>query len=1379
MLHSAAKVAATGLFTKIPIIELTTCNLNGLKDNGHLVARRLRTPTQCVLFQETKLNNSKHLDTFQCHLSNEVGAGKYKLFTNDLRALCTDSQNHRRCGVASYFHESLPGYVDLHHLHRLDRPGRYMVVRTQWDDTPVYFHNVYAPVVPNMRHTFFDALPRDFEDDSVHFVGGDFNLPLDEHLDASRPRPDHTAGKVECVAWLTALGVIDVWRVQHPNERVFSGPGRSNRLDYMFADQGIVTQYHVNSTYASNSFAGDHLEHTIALSQGHRTPERSYWRLPRELLQNPDIARAIKEEARALLDTMSSDDTQNHGAMWYGWLKRIKKHLQKSHRHHLQSMHEKLNSLKLKWMATRRASEYGHAADGDVDAARLALDNARAEYRQHLLDQQFDFHANVNERGSSHFFRRPNGLKVSISTATVDGVPVTDEDTVKATFTAHWKSIMVAPADRPPLNRARRRAVIQAISRRLTSAQRDALDRPLTAAELCSALKTMHPNKSPGPDGWPAAFFQVAPEEFSEILLKVFQYQLTHHGQLLLQQRRSAVALLFKAGDRGDPGNYRPIALMSVEVKILSRALAYRLAHVAPHLVHQSQAGFVPGRRLHDHVMLVQALQTFCTNEDHDYYATFLDFSKAYDMVDQEFLFDVLKEVNIGPAFVSWVELLYNSPLVQIIFNGVLGPTIRPNRGVKQGCPLSCMLFVLYLEPLGEMLRALPHLGIPLPNDNVVTSIFFADDSTLMSNSLPAAVEQMAIVQEFCSVSGARLNHAKCMTLVLNDHLDPTDIEADELLNILPSGQPAKYLGLLFGHRLPRDFQVQQLNDKFLAAFQLWGCRARTLQGRKLITTTMLLSLLWHVTAAVHVPKAMVNAWQQMINKYVLSRKTLPADLYRPLIHRTWQFDKSLGLGIPHVASKLRSQRLLRLQQLMTPDPPDAPAPWKTLVLRQFSRTMDKLHRNDHPFDFLLYYPNRSSKWLFLRELHPLWHDIWCQWASTPMLQRIAVPPNLHTVMNLPVWLTSYEAMQVDRAGHTSNVAKNPSIRRWCRHGANNGLRCLKDLLTRQGTWPTKAAFVARMSNNNPGAEVQLTSSGTIELATPDRAGLVYNHLTKLFDQVLRAFQVRPGTPLPDVPSTCHPFVAIVKDQPQLFEVWPKRYISRLAFHAPFDDRVHPMATSTRMTKEDLAQYIRLVRRVCRVPPPVHADVWFRLLMNMLPVNSRFYYMQPAQSDAVCCVYDDCDAVETQHHAFHTCGHVYPLWTFHATAWRCYGVPFDWAAITNFDRFQVNARGAPHKDALFVLWSLLCASNLYSVWTQHNAIKYDDKSPLPCAAWQELSFISWTASIRRWLRQHDPDDPERLAMLTVLRTLLQQQGYRALWAKYPSSVVLQPSFITD
>ncbi|OQR88803.1 hypothetical protein THRCLA_10092 [Thraustotheca clavata] len=669
----------------------------------------------------------------------------------------------------------------------------------------------------------------------------------------------------------------------------------------------------------------------------------------------------------------------------------------------------------------------------------------------------------------------------------------------------------------------------------------------------------MNPKKSPGPDGWTAGFFQLDPVVFSEILLLVFNYQLTHHGQLLPKQRESAIALLFKAGDRGNPGSYRPIALMPVEAKVLSRALAYRLASYSPQLIRPTQAGF----------------------------------------------------------------------------------------------------------PLGAMLREKTHLGIALPHGETITSLFFADDSTLLSNSLQDAVEQMEIVERFCEVSGAKLNQSKCMTLVLNNHLDPNDIEAEGLLNILASGQPVKYLGILFGHMLPTEFQVKHLNDKFLECFQHWGCRARTLQGRKLLVNTVMLSLLWHVTTVLPIPEPAGQGWQSKLNKFVLGRKTGP----RPSSASDLAIRSCTSTGS---ATCVGQDPGTATSATTTPYGVDVDyfttvaAPCSTSI----RRTLAKLYRDTHPFDFLLYHPNTSSKWLCLWELHTLWRDIWAQWAAIPMKERMPMVPNLSTAMAMP-----YDAMR---------------------------------------------------NHNNAGADI-----------------------------------------LP------HPFVAMVKDNVQPFQRWPRRLIIDLACHAPSVVVQHPMASTQRSTDADLKRYVRLVRRTCRKPPSLQADVWLRLLYNMLPVNSRFYYLQVAQPTAVCCAYG-CGAVEAQLHAFHQCSHINHVWQFHARAWQCYGVNFEWSTVSNLDNFGVNHRGVELKSAIFLVWSPLTATVLHKIWTQHNAIQYNNKAPLPETTWYELTFLGWTTLVRRWLRLQDADSTDRQPVLDVLEMLSSQPHYRALWAKYPRCLSLQP-----
>ncbi|KAF0706606.1 hypothetical protein As57867_006708, partial [Aphanomyces stellatus] len=104
----------------------------------------------------------------------------------------------------------------------------------------------------------------------------------------------------------------------------------------------------------------------------------------------------------------------------------------------------------------------------------------------------------------------------------------------------------------------------------------------------------------------------------------------------------------------------------------------------------------------------------------------------------------------------------------------------------------------------------------------------------------------------------------------------------------------------------------------------------------------------WHVTKATPVPPETVDTWQSMLCRYILGRKTLPTDKYRPLVAPPLQFDPELGLGLPHDASKLRAQRLQLLQRAMAPAAADPPL-WQPLVLLQFERSIGRLHREtDH-----------------------------------------------------------------------------------------------------------------------------------------------------------------------------------------------------------------------------------------------------------------------------------------------------------------------------------------------------------------------------------------------------------------------------------------------
>ncbi|CAK4120485.1 unnamed protein product, partial [Aphanomyces euteiches] len=168
-------------------LQILTANINVLKDNGHKLAEGLLKHHNVVALQETKIAHRFQHDTFRFHLDHALGVGNYLLATNDQRHTQDSSEQHRSSGVMMLFHKVTPGFARLVHNKALDIPNKYMVVHTWWEDTPVFFHNVYAPVQNQEREAFFDALPRDFPVNAQHIIMGDFNLPLQRELDAMDP----------------------------------------------------------------------------------------------------------------------------------------------------------------------------------------------------------------------------------------------------------------------------------------------------------------------------------------------------------------------------------------------------------------------------------------------------------------------------------------------------------------------------------------------------------------------------------------------------------------------------------------------------------------------------------------------------------------------------------------------------------------------------------------------------------------------------------------------------------------------------------------------------------------------------------------------------------------------------------------------------------------------------------------------------------------------------------------------------------------------------------------------------------------------------------------------------------------------------------------
>ena len=110
-----------------------------------------------------------------------------------------------------------------------------------------------------------------------------------------------------------------------------------------------------------------------------------------------------------------------------------------------------------------------------------------------------------------------------------------------------------------------------------------------------------------------------------------------------------------------------------------------------------------------------------------------LDFTKAFDSLEWNFLFKTLRFFNFGPSFIKWIETIYYQPVAYVKNNGHFLDTFGISRGIRQGCPVSALLFIVCVEILGKKIRScntLEGFVFSCP-EKPVKVIQYADDGNL------------------------------------------------------------------------------------------------------------------------------------------------------------------------------------------------------------------------------------------------------------------------------------------------------------------------------------------------------------------------------------------------------------------------------------------------------------------------------------------------------------------------------------------------------------------------------------------------------------------------------------------------------------------------
>ena len=187
---------------------------------------------------------------------------------------------------------------------------------------------------------------------------------------------------------------------------------------------------------------------------------------------------------------------------------------------------------------------------------------------------------------------------------------------------------------------------------RLKDGDQDICEGLITLMECDLASQKMKLDKSPGLDGIPIEFYHTFWHILGSFLIKIYNESFQIE-KLCNSQRTSVLSLLHKKGDVNLLKNYRPISLTNVDYRILGQVLANRLHKVLPTLISHDQAGYVKGRYIGNNIRAIEDLILYAEKENVNSIICFLDFQKAFDSVEWECIYRVLKKFNIGNDYIQ------------------------------------------------------------------------------------------------------------------------------------------------------------------------------------------------------------------------------------------------------------------------------------------------------------------------------------------------------------------------------------------------------------------------------------------------------------------------------------------------------------------------------------------------------------------------------------------------------------------------------------------------------------------------------------------------------------------------------------------------------
>ena len=803
--------------------------------------------------------------------------------------------------------------------------GRAILTEIPWQaNNTLRILVVYAPNNSRDNKSFWEELTEIFERNpnlNPDVILGDLNI-VEDGLDRAPGHLDE-GGAVEALRALkNQVCVADGWRRTNPNRRGFTyihkANGSQSRIDRIYVAEEMLhecTEWKIETT----SILTDHQMISARISTA-TTPliGRGRWAIPLYVLEDEQTWKEICKLAKRTEDEIEAIKYRrtanvNPQTIYKKFKENVRETCRVRARKIVPAARDKIRKLyeRLEWVNNCPL----HITPDDIALEVIRINEDITALERHLFETNRNTSAVKNRLEGetiSRYWTKLNKERKPRDTIHRLKNPLNETDDYETNSTRmaeiardyHEKLQNIDRNTTEETNPQEMNKVLDHIPRRLTVKQRSDLAKRVKRDDISEALANSANGKAAGMDGIPTELWKKLNDEYDpetdeasnticdiiEVLMRVYNDIETHGVQPGSGFNDGWMCPIYKKGDKENIANYRPITVLNTDYKIFTKVLSERLANVAPDLIHNNQVGFVKGRSIFDQVKLAKLMIDYGEIKEVSGAIVALDQEKAYDKIMHAYLWKVLERFGLPNHFIRTVKTLYENAATVVIINGVISTPFLVIRGVRQGDPLSCLLFDLSIEPMAEMIRRSSIRGIEVPgtNKNIKCKLFADDTVVYLSHHDSFLQLHDECLTPWCKAAGAKFNIPKTLVIPIGPKnyrvkmietrkLNENGPSIPDHICIVGEEQPVRILGGWVGNEISQVTPWAPVIERISANLKRWEAGHPTIEGRRLIVQMVVAGMTQYLTKVQGMPGSTERTLTDIIRKFTWNGEGRPA----------------------------------------------------------------------------------------------------------------------------------------------------------------------------------------------------------------------------------------------------------------------------------------------------------------------------------------------------------------------------------------------------------------------------------------------------------------------------------------------------------------------